>query len=1032
MTLTDFQNSTVKEALIHLERSKRYLIADEVGLGKTVVARGILQQLYEKKADGNLHVVYICSNQVLAQQNIKKLDFTNSKTSNMYNRLMLMVCKQEKVSGLQISTLTPNTSLRMTKSFGIANERVLLYKILSTYSCIKHSNSRMINLCKLLQGDCDKKNWKIHLKTEIHLKPGLKNIILQKIIDSKLMRTILKFLDEYDNSLSRNYVVELRKVVTDVAIEECLNADIFILDEFQKFNELITSKDGDNSRISEIQQTAMKVFSSDKKILLLSATPFKSFSTQLDKENGDDHFEAFQKVLDFILENSEKEIGYRIVELRNKYFEYLSKNRDDLNPLLENDDFQNVRNLLIGEYLKCLTRTERSIVVNTPLINEDSSKKLIPTNNEVFNSIEISKWLNKEHKTSKFSHQLIEFCKSVPFPFSFLHGYKLKDTKRGLDSFYLGYKKWNNYTYSFAGQNSKFDLLSDNVFSEDSDNLLWIPASIPYYETDYINRNTKCYSKSLIFSSWKMVPRAISALLSYEAEHKFIPTNSNYKYFKKENNKKQPGPRLVFRTVKNNSDDSINSFSNATLLYPCKYLVYLLNFNDIRNVKLKDFICKIKNEIKKELPLNNKSYSNLSKHWYWDSLFQLDSCEEHSFSIEQWLEGAWLDSISDEEVEDIESTKQKGKRQFLEHLKSNISETNNFNTDAPSDIYDTLSLISLGSPAVCVYRTLIKLFPEFDLYVLQDYATKIALGFFTLFNKSESILVIDRLFKEKNEPYWKKCLYYCTENNIQAMIDEYLFLLKSNSGSIEDDKIIDEICEQFITSLTIRSNTVEVDFDKEEKVKVRCHFAMEYGTQKIETDKGRDRMISIRDVFNSPFRPFVLTTTSVGQEGLDFHHYCRNIYHWNLPNNPIDIEQREGRVNRYLSHAIRLNFKELIGNKSFDNWNDVLEEVKKITLGSKLCDLEPMWHINSANKYKINRYTPLHYFSKDNDKYEYFLKVLAIYRLSFGQPNQEQFLSTFTNKMDLTEDELRIILNSVSITLSPILKDINVKKIKEQ
>ena len=33
----------------------------------------------------------------------------------------------------------------------------------------------------------------------------------------------------------------------------------------------------------------------------------------------------------------------------------------------------------------------------------------------------------------------------------------------------------------------------------------------------------------------------------------------------------------------------------------------------------------------------------------------------------------------------------------------------------------------------------------------------------------------------------------------------------------------------------------------------------------------------MREAFNSPFWPFILATTSVGQEGLDFHLYCRDI-----------------------------------------------------------------------------------------------------------------------------------------------------------
>ncbi len=50
-----------------------------------------------------------------------------------------------------------------------------------------------------------------------------------------------------------------------------------------------------------------------------------------------------------------------------------------------------------------------------------------------------------------------------------------------------------------------------------------------------------------------------------------------------------------------------------------------------------------------------------------------------------------------------------------------------------------------------------------------------------------------------------------------------------------------------------------------------------------------------------------LATTSVGQEGLDFHLYSHAILHWNLPSNPVDLEQREGRVHRFKGHAVRKN-----------------------------------------------------------------------------------------------------------------------------
>ena len=88
---------------------------------------------------------------------------------------------------------------------------------------------------------------------------------------------------------------------------------------------------------------------------------------------------------------------------------------------------------------------------------------------------------------------------------------------------------------------------------------------------------------------------------------------------------------------------------------------------------------------------------------------------------------------------------------------------------------------------------------------------------------------------------------------------------------------------------------------------MRANFALRFGDDRTETDQTLKRGAAVRTSFNSPFRPFVLATTSVGQEGLDFHVYCHAVMHWNLPRNPVDLEQREGRVHRYKNHAVRHN-----------------------------------------------------------------------------------------------------------------------------
>lgn len=68
---------------------------------------------------------------------------------------------------------------------------------------------------------------------------------------------------------------------------------------------------------------------------------------------------------------------------------------------------------------------------------------------------------------------------------------------------------------------------------------------------------------------------------------------------------------------------------------------------------------------------------------------------------------------------------------------------------------------------------------------------------------------------------------------------------------------------------------------------------------------------SLRAAFNSPFPRYVLASTSVGQEGLDFHRYCDSVIHWTPPASPSALRQREGRVDRYLSLQVRIALAQL-------------------------------------------------------------------------------------------------------------------------
>ncbi|RBN37330.1 hypothetical protein DMN50_31010, partial [Priestia megaterium] len=179
--------------------------------------------------------------------------------------------------------------------------------------------------------------------------------------------------------------------------------------------------------------------------------------------------------------------------------------------------------------------------------------------------------------------------------------------------------------------------------------------------------------------------------------------------------------------------------------------------------------------------------------------------------------------------------------------------------------------------------------------------------------------------------------------------------------------------------------------------------------------------------FNSPFRPFVLATTSIGQEGLDFHYYCRKIVHWNLPSNPIDLEQREGRINRYKCLAIRQNVARKYGDIPFKSnvWREMFEAASHHEKNEGNCDLVPFWCLPDNQEVKIERVVPLYPMSRDGAKYERLIKVLSLYRLSLGQARQEELLEYLFEK-DIEEEKLKELF----INLSPFYKEEKLEEIE--
>ena len=90
---------------------QNFLVADEVGLGKTHVAREVVRRTLDRFPIGDADIVYVCSNQAIASQNLERLVPEGFDSKLLTTRLTLMAAGLNRGSAdVRFIALTPQTS----------------------------------------------------------------------------------------------------------------------------------------------------------------------------------------------------------------------------------------------------------------------------------------------------------------------------------------------------------------------------------------------------------------------------------------------------------------------------------------------------------------------------------------------------------------------------------------------------------------------------------------------------------------------------------------------------------------------------------------------------------------------------------------------------------------------------------------------------------------------------------------------------------------------------------------------------------
>lgn len=689
-----------------------------------------------------------------------------------------------------------------------------------------------------------------------------------------------------------------------------------------------------------------------------------------------------------------------------------------------------------------MCRTERISVMDSGDYIDDSSikKSLSITEGDIRTYLDMGRMLRDigEERTL-----LVDYAKSAPYLMSYMNHYKIKErieriirqkpeeiSKTSGDYLWINRERLEKYD-ELPSNNARLEELKRQIFQKDSELYMWVPPSKPYYNLEGIYKNSKRFSKILVFSAWEMVPKMIGSMISYEEERKTVGVLSNNENLKTENNKyfteaklRYPQARLRF----NVTNDTPQGMYMFCLLYPSKTLAEVYNPIDYLNngCSLNEIREKLKLKINTLLKPIIEKYENEDKtvrddkRWYYMAPALLDGSEY----VLRWIKDVrTANQDADDTSEETSGTR--GLKTHLDKMRS-LMDSDEMGR-VPDDLSDVLADMAIGSFAICSLRT-----NGGDL----KRAYELAKVFVNRFNATEATATVI-LANENSESdgHWRNVLRYCCDGGFGAMLDEYVHMVSEGAGFGASEEKNDQIHELMIDALKIHSASYYVDtypaFKKRmqgeeyQRTFMRSHYAVGFTKSEGSESKNVDRKDSIRNAFNSPMRPFVLATTSIGQEGLDFHYYCRKIMHWNLPGNPIDLEQREGRINRYKCLAIRQDIAERFADRRFksDVWQELFSMAENEIRSSDQSELVPYWCLGKNQKVKIERIIPMYPVSKDEVNYQRLIKILSLYRLTMGQARQEELVDCFL-KNGIKDCDIKELF----INLSPYVRTDNAWK----
>lgn len=989
-----FQRATVaaaSEALAGANPRRRFLVADEVGLGKTIVARETLAALSRKAR--KFTVYYISSGHKVADQNkFELLRFLEEETADAalskIDRVGLIPFEEKRSGSLRLYAFTPHTSFSSTKRFygGKAVERAFIKLLLDEIypgltdtfrdGFIEHGATTgwgwALNeaQCKFEHATATFKSaYGRALRAEFG-KPA-------REIISRAVR---------DKTCSDGHIIGMmRKALAQAALDSA-TPDLVILDEFQCYRELLDA--GDDNPLAR-QLLGGKDDATPPPILLLSATPYRFYAERWETGAGAaPHVELFDLIafLGGAKVRAEAEAQFRrFGDLLHVIGRLPVGSRK-----AAIGEAETIKHRLEALLTPLMSRTERppSREGNEP---PPKPVRIEPHDLDVFRHFTAE--VPKNLKTATIAYWL-----SVPLPaqalgdrYQITRGVEFPAT-RSVPR--LGVTSWSKPPKDAWGS-AKLRALND-IVPTDALALPWILPSLPWWDPAGPWAKVKQPQKMLIFSRFRATPQSIAALVSMDVERKFVGRKSlpyaNAWRKRHLNPKPNQGPTLA-------------------LFHPSPFLIRAV---DPMGARHGASITQLRNRARQQIiqalpafisPTAPSKRHNRRRKPTWAVLAAIEAAQMQPHTREfSAVQKAWRwVAPKDAALQSLLNLREQAEP---------ISWISKWELDALVDM-------ALGAPGVVAGRALLRHLPELFDHDRQHYRKLARFCWLKLRTYLDRPVFWSALPGDDATAKYQRA---SIEGCLEAVLDEHFWLRKSKVGAAG---LVDDL------SGALSANVGTFGFQgraKKEKIRIRCHAAMPFGgteseplrQERAENKLAPARSEEIRSAFNTPFWPYVLATTSVGQEGLDFHSWCDRLGHWDLCASPVDLEQREGRVQRFGGLTVRRPLAEKLGKDALaaardgrtSPWDEVAIQADG-AFKDEGSGLTPWWTLPGA---ELKRHLFVLPQSRDIDRFQKLKTQRLLYRVALGQPDQEDLVELLTDD----DPEAMRLLQGLTLNLSAI------------